>query len=317
VASGCGTAAMAEAFVYRPDVRQSVELGYATTVHTAQGVTADTMHGLVTGEESRQQLYTMLTRGRIANHLYMQVVGDGDTHWYGPGPCVRSPPPTYLLEQILARDDAARSATTLRREAADPAGLLGDTAARYVDALQMAAEDLAGPQLVEALELAADQIVPGLTDEPAWPSLRAHLLLLAAHGKDPTTELAAAAGSRELDSADDRAAVLDWRLDDTSRNTGPLPWLPDIPTSLGRVPGRPIRAGRHAGQPSQSHAGRHGVFRNGPPSAALPCLATWLRRCRCGESPCKSIPGPASHRARATAESRPHLAAAPQPIGGR
>jgi hypothetical protein len=42
-------------------VAESVELGYATTVHTAQGVTADTMHGLVTGKESRQQLYTMLT----------------------------------------------------------------------------------------------------------------------------------------------------------------------------------------------------------------------------------------------------------------
>jgi AAA domain/TrwC relaxase len=45
-------------------VTESVELGYATTVHTAQGVTADTMHGLATGKESRQQLYTMLTRGR-------------------------------------------------------------------------------------------------------------------------------------------------------------------------------------------------------------------------------------------------------------
>jgi hypothetical protein len=27
-------------------------------------VTADTVHGVVTGEESRQQFYTMLTRGR-------------------------------------------------------------------------------------------------------------------------------------------------------------------------------------------------------------------------------------------------------------
>ncbi len=61
-------------------VRTATELGYATTVHTAQGVTADTMHGLVTGEESRQQLYTMLTRGRTANHLYLPVVGDGDPH---------------------------------------------------------------------------------------------------------------------------------------------------------------------------------------------------------------------------------------------
>ena len=58
----------------------STGLGYATTIHGAQGVSADTMHGLLTGQESRQQLYTMLTRGRRANHLYLQVVGDGDPH---------------------------------------------------------------------------------------------------------------------------------------------------------------------------------------------------------------------------------------------
>jgi ATP-dependent exoDNAse (exonuclease V) alpha subunit len=45
-------------------VSTSTGLSYATTVHSAQGVTADTMHGLLTGQESRQQLYTMLTRGR-------------------------------------------------------------------------------------------------------------------------------------------------------------------------------------------------------------------------------------------------------------
>ncbi|HWI01792.1 MAG TPA: TrwC relaxase, partial [Propionibacteriaceae bacterium] len=37
-------------------VRSVTELGYATTVHGAQGVTVDTMHGLATGHESRQQL---------------------------------------------------------------------------------------------------------------------------------------------------------------------------------------------------------------------------------------------------------------------
>jgi ATP-dependent exoDNAse (exonuclease V) alpha subunit len=50
-------------------VSTATELGYATTVHAAQGVTADAMHSVVTGEESRQQLYTMLTRGRAANHI--------------------------------------------------------------------------------------------------------------------------------------------------------------------------------------------------------------------------------------------------------
>jgi ATP-dependent exoDNAse (exonuclease V) alpha subunit len=43
-----------------PDyVRNSTGLGYATTIHSAQGVSADTMHGVLTGQESRQQLYTM------------------------------------------------------------------------------------------------------------------------------------------------------------------------------------------------------------------------------------------------------------------
>src|SRR5215204_6653315 len=75
-------------------VSASTGLGYATTIHTAQGVTADTMHGLLTGQESRQQLYTMLTRARHANHLYLQVVGDGDPHSIIRPETVAPPTPT-------------------------------------------------------------------------------------------------------------------------------------------------------------------------------------------------------------------------------
>jgi ATP-dependent exoDNAse (exonuclease V) alpha subunit len=42
-------------------VQHSTGLGYATTIHAAQGVSSDTMHGLLSGQESRRQLYTMLT----------------------------------------------------------------------------------------------------------------------------------------------------------------------------------------------------------------------------------------------------------------
>ena len=121
----------------------------------------------------------------------------------------------------------------------------------------MAAEDLAGREVVEALDVAAEQMVPGLIDEPAWPTLRAHLLLLAAHGTDPVAQLAAVAGSRELNSADDRAAVLDWRLDDTGhRNAGPRtaavaprhPARAARPPGVGELSGRPIRPGPHAGR---------------------------------------------------------------------
>jgi ATP-dependent exoDNAse (exonuclease V) alpha subunit len=105
-------------------VPTSTGLGYATTIHAAQGVSADTMHGLLTGEESRQQLYTMLTRGRHANHLYLQVVGDGDPHSIIRPDTISPRTPTEKLQQILARDEAPVSASTLLRELNDPAARL-------------------------------------------------------------------------------------------------------------------------------------------------------------------------------------------------
>jgi hypothetical protein len=80
--------------------------------------------------------------------------------------------------------------------------------------------------------------VPGLADEPAWPTLRAHLLLLAVDGRDPHQRLRAACDAREACSADDRAAVLDWRLHETSlpSRDGPLPWLPGIPDHIAADP---------------------------------------------------------------------------------
>jgi conjugative relaxase-like TrwC/TraI family protein len=219
-------------------VSTAAELGYASTVHTAQGVTADTMHGVVTGEESRQQLYTMLTRGRSANHLYVSVVGDGDPHrLIQPGTILPSTA-TELLEQILGRDGSQRSASTLQREQQDPAVRLGAAVARHLDALHLAAEHLAGPQLVANLDQNADHILNGLTAEPAWPTLRGHLLLLAAAGADPVTELLYAAATGDLTSADDQAAVIDSRIYEMNEAAGggPLPWLPGIPHRLAADP---------------------------------------------------------------------------------
>ena len=82
------------------------------------------MHGLLSGQESRQQLYTMLTRGRAANHLYLQVVGDGDPHTVIRPETVTPRTPTEILHQILACDDTPASATSLLREHSDPAARL-------------------------------------------------------------------------------------------------------------------------------------------------------------------------------------------------
>jgi DNA primase catalytic core len=235
-------------------VANATELGYACTVHTAQGVTADTMHGLATGTESRQQLYTMMTRGAHANHVYLEVVGDGDPHSVIHPTLVRPLTPTDILEQVLARDDVQRSATSLVREQADPATRLGEASQRYLDSLYVAAEDLLRHEtttrvdgttvnVVDALDTAVETLAPGLSNEAAWPTLRAHLLLLGAAGENPVEALRAAAGDRELESARDRAAVLDWRLDASGlRSTGnaaisaPLPWMPGIPARLAEDP---------------------------------------------------------------------------------
>jgi hypothetical protein len=77
-----------------------------------------------------------------------------------------------------------------------------------------------------------------LTGEPAWPTLRGHLLLLAAAGADPVNELLYAAATRDLTSADDQAAVIDWRIHQMNEvaGGGPLPWLPGIPHRLAADP---------------------------------------------------------------------------------
>jgi hypothetical protein len=270
-------------------VRESTGLGYATTIHAAQGVSADTMHGLATGQESRQQLYTMLTRGRAANHLYLQVVGDGDPHRIIRPETVAPRTPTETLQQILARDDSPTSATTLLRDLSDPAARLFDAVQRYTDGLQVAAEQLVGSQLVQMLNSQADKVVPELTSEPSWPTLRAHLLALAAEtGEHPLLHLQIAAAGRELHTAGDMAAVLDWRLPEpASTDPGPLPWLPGIPKALHDHPvwgeylatrsdlviGLATQVRRHATQdgtqPVWAPPGSH------PPAALLGEVAVW------------------------------------------
>jgi conjugative relaxase-like TrwC/TraI family protein len=133
-------------------VRASTGLGYATPIHSAQGVSADTMHGLLTGQESRQQLYTMLTRGRHANQLYLQVVGDGEPHSLIRPDTISPRTPTETLQQILARDEAPASANTVLRELNNPAARLFQTVQRYTDGLHVAAEQLLGAQTVAELD---------------------------------------------------------------------------------------------------------------------------------------------------------------------
>ena len=224
----------------------------------------------LSGQESRQQLYTMLTRGRVANHLYLQVVGDGDPHTIIRPDTISPRTPTETLHQILARDEAPTSATTLLRELSDPAARLFDAVQRYTDGLHVAAEQLIGPQTVQMLDSRADKIVPELTSEPYWPTLRAHLLALAAEtGGAPTNPPAGSSRrprtphrsrhGRRTRLAPPRARTYRPRTAAVaSRHSG----RPPRSSRLGRVPGeavatcyRPRRSGSRPRRPEQRTAG--------------------------------------------------------------
>ena len=180
----------------------------------------------------------MLTRGRQANHLYLQVVGDGDPHTLVHTEAVYLTTAVERLEQMLVRDGAPESASTQLREQDDPARLLAPAVARYSDALGFAAEQVVGADAARHLDEMADQIVLWLTRRPAWSTLRADLLEVAADGHDPVALLRRAANMGDLDSAHDPAAVLDHRLHllVPDRSPGPLPWLRGIPSQVNNDP---------------------------------------------------------------------------------
>lgn len=219
-------------------VREHVTLGYASTIDSEQGLTVDCCHGVITGSESCAQLYVMASRGRTANHLYVNTATAVDEHAAHAYTAVHPPTALDILTRILARDTTQTSATSQARDATDPARLLGPAVDAYLHALGHIAQTRLGAERIAEITTAAEHLVPGVSDADAWPVLAGHLALLELSGRDPIQALTDAARARELGSAGDVAAVLDWRIDPTGLHSqpgahGPLRWLPAIPAALG------------------------------------------------------------------------------------
>ncbi len=104
-------------------VREHVELGYATTVHRAQGLTVDHAHVLAAPGMTREALYVAMTRGRLGNHLYVSTDAiDPDCDGLpDPG---RSTDAVQVLRGILATAAAEQSAIQTLRSRQDEAGSL-------------------------------------------------------------------------------------------------------------------------------------------------------------------------------------------------
>ncbi|WP_326581563.1 relaxase domain-containing protein [Actinacidiphila glaucinigra] len=144
------------------------ELGYASTIHRAQGMTVDTSHALATPASTREGVYVQLTRGRHTNRLYLTLNDDGQDV-------------SQMLESIAARRSTQVSATettaALQRHAIDPATL----AAQYAYAAAAATTDRLSAVLEQAL--GADQAAVILAAD-ALPALARAFLDAERAGSD-------------------------------------------------------------------------------------------------------------------------------------
>ncbi len=227
-----------------------VRLGYAHTEASVQGMTVGsattvgTAHTVFTDGTSRNELYTSGSRATDRTTFYGVVPGSGDVHEVTTPDAVSPQTVVEMFAAVLGRDGSDRSATTTLRESADPVfqlGAPGNAGNAYAHAVVTGCLDLVGEQQMQRLTEMAEVIVPGVTTAPAWETLLGHLATIAADGGDPAMRLTRAVGpgTRELGTAVDVAAVVDYRLDKTGNHSlgeGPLPWLPKIPARLVAQP---------------------------------------------------------------------------------
>lgn len=190
-------------------VRGHVELGYASTAHRAQGATADTAHTMVTATTSREALYVGATRGRQSNRLYVDTHYDPNAETsHGP---VGATPVAEVLRNVLGNIGADVSAHTTIQVAKDDAESIATIAREYLTIAKEAQAER-WLSLIEGSGLTPDQVAAVVGSETYGP-LQAALRTAESRGLDVDTAFPMLVSARQLDDAEDLAAVLHGRVD--------------------------------------------------------------------------------------------------------
>ena len=243
----------------------------------------------------------------------------------GRGPA-RSDPARQILHSEQRPSCSSRSwrethsphsASTLHREQHDPAVRLGAAAARYLDALHLAAEHLTDPQVAASLDQSADHLLKGLQvsrhGRPCvatcccWPPPAP----IRSLNYSPPPQRGA------LARAHDQAAVIDSRIHDIKEvaTGGPLPWLPGIPhRSPPTAVGDPTWTARSNLVTQLADQVRRNAAGEAPAWAAQPAHSRSGRVDRRRAGVARRHPGrpqrPATHRATPAQPRHPSLATA-------
>lgn len=171
-------------------VATEVELGYATSVHRAQGSTVDTAHAVIDpATANRELLYVALTRGRHANHAYVTLGADEEAEQHHD----LTPPATAQeqLTQVLAKSGADEAATETLRLAVDHHSSL-DTLLNEYEHIATDAQQQRWAALIENTPL-DEAMRDEIFDSRYYPTLELSLRRAESHGYNPARLLADAA----------------------------------------------------------------------------------------------------------------------------
>lgn len=198
---------------------EHVDLGYAVTSYWAQGVTVDTAHVLVDSSMTRENLYVAMTRGRQLNQAYVAVDRPDDTHETAhpadnDGATGRNV--LYGAFQHTGGELSAHETLTVDQERW---GTIAQLAAEY-DTLAAAAQHDRWVDLIRHSGLTEMEAEEAISSDAFGP-LTAELRRAEAHSHNLNSLVPRLMAARQVDDADDIAAVLCYRLSAaTSRYTG-------------------------------------------------------------------------------------------------
>jgi len=197
-------------------VQRNVELGYASTVHRAQGITVDSAHILADASTSREIAYVGLTRGRDSNRIYVET---GEAESMGD-----------VLSQIGRRVDTSLSAHEAIRQEQQRMNDVVTLSDEYGDVAERA-NRLRFTNI--AVDVFGADRASELTEQESWGALEAALRHAERNGYDPAVTLRSAEAQRELDTAEDVPAVLSGRIERVLDKRGPAagyaPAEPNVP----------------------------------------------------------------------------------------
>ncbi|GAY11645.1 relaxase TrwC/conjugal transfer protein TraA/DNA primase, conjugative [Pseudonocardia sp. N23] len=216
-------------------VGEHLALGYASTVHAAQGVTVDTSHTVVTARTGPAALYVGMSRGRAANTAHVATVSAVNDPANGRPDQTLRRHPVAMLAGLLDSDDrtATRSALAAAADSAAEVGSLRAAVELLADASQLAATGRTAGWLDQ---FTADGVLSmadrrRIAAEDGAASLTRILRRAELAGHDPCVVLAAAIEGRPLDGARNLTNVIHTRITDAG-----LPLDPVAQTWVARVP---------------------------------------------------------------------------------